>query len=107
MSEVKKASVSMMAINSYIEQNIVLPTEKVISSKNMVQWGDKNIYPYYLLGLYKNVTTLATIINGNVDYICGNDITLGVQVNNLPLGQMNRRGDTIREQVRDIALSYE
>lgn len=97
----------MMAIDPYIDQNIILPTEKVVTAKNMVQWGDKNLYPHYLLTLYKNVATLASIINGNVDYICGNDITLGVQVNDMELGVLDKKGNTIREQVRDLALSYE
>lgn len=100
-------ALNFIAVDSAVEVNIVRPTEKVKTGGNMVSWGDGNCYPDYLLGLYNEVTTLRSIINGNMDFITGDDVTI------LPLGErfangvMNKRGDTIREQIKDIAKDFE
>ena len=60
--ETRRVGFSFAAIDTYVETNIVLPTEKVISGRDMVQWGTKNVYPDYLLDLYNNVPTLRSII---------------------------------------------
>lgn len=106
-TESRRTAFSFAAIDPYVETPILLPTEKVITGRDMVEWGTRNAYPDYLLDLYNNVPTLRSIINGNIDYIAGDDITilpLQAEFNNL---EMNRRGDTIREQVKDIAKDYE
>ena len=101
----EKKNVSFAAIDQYVETNIVLPTEKV-THRNFVEWGEGNNYPGYILDLYNNVTTLRSIINGNIDFVTGDDVTI------LPLrdrfidGIMNTRGDTINVIVRDIAKDY-
>lgn len=106
-NKTQRTSFSFAAIDSYVEQNIILPTERVFSGRDMVEWGTRNIYPDYLLDLYNNVPTLRSIINGNIDYIAGDDVSI------LPLqpeylnNEINRRGDTIREQVKDIAKDYQ
>ena len=101
----EKKYVSFAAIDQFVETNIVLPTEKV-TNRDFVEWGKGNNYPGYLLGLYNNVTTLRSIINGNIDFITGDDVTI------LPLGDrfadgiMNTRGDLITDIVRDLAKDY-
>lgn len=101
----EKRYVSFAAIDQYVETNIVLPTEKV-TNRNFVEWGKGNNYPGYLLDLYNNVTTLRSIINGNIDFITGDDVSI------LPLGErfadgiMNTRGDLITDIVRDLAKDY-
>lgn len=101
----EKRHVSFAAIDQYVETNIVLPTEKV-TNRDFVEWGKGNNYPGYLLDLYNNVTTLRSIINGNIDFITGDDVTI------LPLGErfadgiMNTRGDLITDIVRDLAKDY-
>lgn len=101
-----KKNVSFAAIDQSWEDNIVRPTEKVSSSKDIVEWGDGNSYPDYLLDLFNNVTTLRSIISGNIDFITGDNITI------LPLGDrftngiMNTRGDRINDIVRDLAKDY-
>lgn len=105
MSEIKKTNVSFASIEPYVETNIILPTEKVTST-DMVEWGQGNIYPNYLNDLYDNVTTLRSVINGNVDFIVGNGVSI------LPLGDrfvdgvMNSKGDTIEDMVEDIARDF-
>ena len=101
----EKRHVSFAAIDQYVETNIVLPTEKV-TNRDFVEWGKGNNYPGYLLDLYNNVTTLRSIINGNIDFVTGDDVSI------LPLGErfadgiMNTRGDLITDIVRDLAKDY-
>lgn len=105
MNENSKKSVAFAAIDQFVESNIVLPTEKV-TTKDFVEWGQGNKYPFYLLDLFNNVTTLHSIISGNIDFIAGDSISI------LPLGErfkdgiMNAKGDTISSLVRDLAKDY-
>ena len=103
----KKASFSFAAINQYVEDYIVRPTEKVLSGKDLVEWGTRNAYPDYLLELYNNVPTLRSIINGNIDYIAGDDVSIVPLQAEYANQEMNGRGDSIREQVKDIAKDFE
>ena len=108
MSNIRtKKKISFAAIDQYVESNMVSAREKVLTNKNYVEWGEGNRYPDYLLDLYNNVPTLRTIINGNVDYIAGDDVTILPLRASLEEGAMNLRGDVIAEQVRDIARDYE
>ena len=102
-----KASFSFAAIDSYVEKNIVLPTEKLNQAKDIVEWGTRNIYPDYLLELYNNVPTLRSIIKGNIDYIVGDEVTITPLRQEYTRQEMNKKGDTIREQVKDIAKDFE
>lgn len=102
-----RSSFSFAAIDPYIEVNMVLPTEKNMPGKDMVEWGTRNGYPDYLLDLYNNVPTLRSIINGNIDYIGGDDVTIVPIRPEYANNEVNKRGDTIREQVKDLAKDYE
>lgn len=106
MSSTERANVAFAAIEPYIESNIVSAKEKRLPGKDFVEWGDRNAYPDYLLDLYNNVATLKSIIDGCVDYIAGDDVTI-LPLRNGMEGVMNGKGDTIVEQVRDIAKDYE
>lgn len=97
-----KTPVSFAAIDPYIETHIVKPTETLLKSKDMVEYGENNSYPDYLLGLYDNVSTLRSIINGNVDFISGDDVIF-----NIPNKTLNGKGDTARNIVRSLALDKE
>ena len=96
--------VSFAALDPWLETHIVSPKETLVRGKDLVEWGDHNAYPDYLLELSKAVPTLRSIIVGTVDFVAGDDISI------LPLhagfenGVMNYRGDLISEQVEDIAL---
>ena len=102
-----RASFSFAAIDPYVDNKMILPVERFVSGKDLVEWGNRNSYPDYLLDLYNNVPTLRSIINGNIDFITGDDVSIRPLTDNLPNGQMNNRGDNIREQVKDIAKDYE
>lgn len=103
----RRSAFSFAAIDSYLETNIVSPVEKVLAGRDMVEWGTRNAYPDYLLDLYNNVPTLRSIINGNIDYVAGDDVTIMPLQEEFTNQEMNRRGDTIREQVKDIAKDFE
>lgn len=102
-----RASFSFAAIDPYVDNKMILPVERFVSGKDLVEWGNRNSYPDYLLDLYNNVPTLRSIINGNIDFITGNDVSIRPLTDNLPNGQMNNRGDNIREQIKDISKDYE
>ncbi len=101
----KRAAVAFMAIDQYAESHIVSAAEKNLPGQNRVIWGEGNRFPDYLLELYENVPTLGSIINGNVDYIAGDDVSINAP--DFVEGVMNGRGDTIQEQIRDIAKDFE
>ena len=103
----RRSAFSFAAIDSYLETNIVSPVEKVLAGRDMVEWGTRNAYPDYLLDLYNNVPTLRSIINGNIDYVAGDDVTIMPLQEEFTNQEMNRKGDTIREQVKDIAKDFE
>ena len=98
----KKSNFSFAAINPYAETNIITPKETKHTGKEYVEWGDGNLYPEFLQNLYDNVPTLASVIDGCVDYVAGDDVTI-LPLADLPMGVMNAKGDTIVEQVRDVA----
>ena len=109
-NEPRRTNVRFAAIDQYVESNIVSPVEKLVRGRDMVMWGDGNIYPSYLTELYRNVTSLHSIIDGDVDYIAGDDITLTLPADKYPTfadGTMNRKGVTIREQVKDVAFDLD
>ena len=103
-----RANIALAALDPYLERNIVSPKETVVRGKDFVEWGDGNAYPDYLLELTKTVPTLRSIINGTVDFIVGDEVTLAHPLRDgWKPGQVNMRGDTIAEQVEDLARDYE
>lgn len=74
----KKANVKFFALDPYLETNIVSPAEKKgrAGGKDIIEWGDGNAYPDYILDLYANVVTFRSVVDGLTDYICGNGVAL-------------------------------
>lgn len=106
MSNTSKANLKFAAINPYLEDYIIRPTETVMRGKDFVEWGTKNKFPEYLLDLFNNVSTLRSIINGCVDYTTGDDVSIVPFRDDFKAGQMTLRGDGIRDQIADLALDY-
>ena len=102
-----RADVAFAAIDPFIESNIVSPKETPVHGKDFIEWGDNNAYPDYLLSLNETVPTLRSIVNGTVDFIVGDDVTILPLHPGMDDGKMNGRGDTIGEQVEDIARDFE
>ena len=85
-----------------LECNIVLPIEED-SHKGFWKWGENNDYPQYLDMLYKDVATLHSIIEGTIDFVIGDSISIDDVVWNV---QVNDKGDTIEDLCSDISRDY-
>ena len=103
----ERANVKFLALDPYLETNIISPTEKRVPGKDFIEWGTINLYPEYLSDLYNNVATLKSVIDGCVDYIAGDDVTIIPLRPGMDDGVMNSRGDTIVEQVKNISHDEE
>ena len=95
-------SLRFAAINKRVEQNIVTPTETSVSGGKYIQWGERNMYPDYLLHLYRNCATLRSVISGAIDYVCGDSVESSV----LTSRRINRAGDTKEKFLQEIARDY-
>lgn len=100
--EDNKKLITLRAVDQYIETNIILPIEED-SHRGFWKWGINNDYPQWLDMLYKNVATLKSIIEGTVDFVVGDEITVDDIVWNV---QINEKGDTIEDLCRDITRDY-
>ena len=94
-----KLPVFYSAINKRIESFTEAPTEAVSrGASSYVRWGERNTYPNYLYSLYQGCTTLNTVINATVDYICGDGVETALKT-------LNRKGETPEDIIRKIARS--
>lgn len=97
---------AFLALDPYLERNIPSPAEKVREDGRFVEWGEKNTFPDYLHSLAAETPTLQSIINGTVDFVTGDEQKMTAALPGLPLGVMNRAGDTILEQVALLARDW-
>ena len=99
--ENNKMNVAFAALDPYLEDNIIENNQKEIKGKEMIEYGDRNIYPNYLYDLYENVSVVKSIVNGISG--CFSNITI-----NLPeyQKQINDNGDTIEDVVKQIIIDY-
>lgn len=97
-----RGKVAFAAIDPYLETFVVKPTEKELAGQDRVQWGTGNRYPDYINELYETVPTLQTIINGSVDFVAGDDVTM--TVGERVLDRVNHTGQTPRSVVRELGL---
>jgi len=105
-NEKNRLRVSFAAIDPYLQSNIVSPVEREIHGRDLVEWGDGNAYPDYLLELSKTVPTLRSIINGTTDFITGDDLAIVPLAPAYGANIMNAKGDTLRSQVEALARDY-
>ena len=102
-NNIEKAKIKLSALNPYLQDNKVENVEKEISGVDFIAWGTDNQYPGYLFSLYEDCATLQSIINGTVDFVCGNDISC-----NLPIFEktVNKNGETISDIIQRISTDY-
>lgn len=72
----KKMQVAFAAISPILERNYPEPVQKEVSGKLYIPYGKDNLYPEYLLSLYRTCSTLKAIIDGNVNYVMGSDFSV-------------------------------
>ena len=92
-----KIQVAFAAIGKTFEQNYPEPTQKEVTGKLYIPYGRDNLYPEYLLSLYKSVSTLKAIIDGNVNYVMGSDF----QVKDTEMMTDTEVEELLRECIRD------
>ena len=102
-NNIEKAQIKLSALNPYLQDNKVENVEKEISGVDFIAWGTDNQYPGYLFSLYEDCATLQTIINGTVDFVCGNDISCNLQIFEKTV---NKNGDTILDIIQRISTDY-
>lgn len=78
MADIKMAFASIDKM-----QELIIPelTEVKYTGSQMVNYGADNHYVDYLYGLYNDVTSLKTIIDGTADYVCGDDVQSKININ--------------------------
>lgn len=91
------------AVRPYILQTAPSNEEKDVRGKDYVQWGENDEYGNFLFKCYSECPILQSIINGTVDYVCGDDIKLNVP--ELAF-EVNREGETYRDVISRALLDY-
>lgn len=102
-NNIEKAKIQLSALNPYLQDNKVENVEKEISGVDFLAWGTDNRYSDYLFSLYTDCATLQSIVNGTVDFVCGNDISCNLQRFE---NTVNKNGDTINDIIQRISTDY-
>lgn len=84
-----------------ITRNLPVMSEIRAAGRKYVNWGDDNKYPDHLFNLYLNSAILQSIINGTVDFICGNGVS-----SDILNGPVNKDGELIEDIIAKISLDY-
>lgn len=105
MSNTEKMPVRFAAIDPYVDTRIISAKETPSRGGDYISWGEGNAFPEYLLDLYNRCATLRSIINGCVDFACGNACELAPGL--LPWGEniVNEKGMTADELVRELSFN--
>lgn len=104
MAENKKEfEMAFAAIDKTIIESIPRLIQDDNYRRDYIYYGEDNLYPEYLNGLYTDVSTLKTIIDGTSDYIVGDDVICNVPAFAV---KVNRKGDTMRELLRWLSRDY-
>jgi len=74
MNNTETKKVFLSAIDPYVTSDIPVPVQKESAGKKYIPYGRYNDYPQYLLSLYEDCSTLKAIIDGNVNYVTGDEI---------------------------------
>ena len=98
-----KVSMAFSAINKALDSYIPKLTQEETRGKDYIQYGENNLYPEFLHGLYEDVSTLKTIIDGTAGYVAGDDAICNVPGFEV---QVNRKGDTMRNLIKWLAKDY-
>ena len=101
--EEMKVQMAFAAIDKSIVASRPELKQEEYRNKGYIYYGTDNLYPEYLFGLYTDVSTLKTIIDGTADYVAGDDAICNVTNFNLV---MNRKGDTLRNIIKWCARDY-
>ena len=99
----KNISIALAAIDKSIIESIPKPIQDEVRGKDYLTWGENNDYPNYLFGLYTDVSTLKTIIDGTAAYVAGDDVKGNIPGFDILI---NKKGDTWRNFIKLLARDY-
>lgn len=98
-----KMNVHFAAIDKVYENNIIRNTQKEMrGGKEMVSYGDRNIYPQYLYLLFQDVPLLKSVILSIRDFVAGDNVSISLP----QFKEKINRDETVEDLVRQMALSY-
>lgn len=78
-----------------------------IKGKEYASWGERNVYPEFLLSCYDQCTEHQTIIDGCVNYVMGNGLTIPDQSLATFSEKINKNGDKLSDLLRQLELDYQ
>lgn len=80
-------------------RDVPVMTEKEVSGKDYLYYGEDNMMPQYLWNLYLKSAVMQGIVNGTIDYASGNEVKCLKET-------INNEGDTITDIIRKITTDY-
>lgn len=87
-------------------RKVALPEyEENTNTKTFVYYGADNNFPAFINTLYRESATIRAIIDGSVNYVCGNGVEIpdeGAKWRE----EINRRGDTVEDLVLQMGTDY-
>lgn len=87
-------------------QSVKLPDyEENTNTKTYVYYGADNAFPAFVGKLYRESATIRAIIDGSVNYVCGNGVEISDSAAKWGDG-INRRGDTVEDLIQQMATDY-
>lgn len=96
-NKIQKQLMVFSAVDKYIEENKIEPTENEVRGYEFIEWGENNIYPTFINDVYQNSPTLKAIVQSIVDYVIGD----GVECS-----QMIFNAEKLEDLVYSIVYSY-
>lgn len=90
------------SIDPFKVSNLPSSKESEVRGQKWVVYGERNAYPNFLYSLYQDDATLQSIIDGMIDFIKGDDITLNVDLG-WGGGIVNRTGERIEHLIERCA----
>ena len=99
----ENVSLTFAAIDQTYVNSIPTLTEPEYGGKDYIYYGEDNSYPNYLFGLYTDVSSLKTVIDGTSEYVAGDDAVCNIEGLSV---EVNRKGLTARELIQLLARDY-
>lgn len=99
----KNVQMAFSAIEKTIVKNIPELKQETYRNKEYVYYGTDNLYPEYLFGIYTDVSSVKTIVDGTSSFVAGDDARCMVPGFDLT---MNKKGDTLRNIIKWCARDY-
>lgn len=93
---------------SVVAGNVDIPSNESNqrgTNNSYAWWGEDNKYPQFIKSIYKGSTTVKAIINGTVNFILGNDITVNESAIKFK-DYVNGKCETFYDLIGFIATDY-